>query len=387
MKAERRLYHHFLSEPVRRLQASQDEKRVRRFQDAGDEYCKVLAGLSEAEILGYEKRLGQYKDFLYRMYWLDKKPGLEPDLKVIFGESARCRVRVESNGWSPRLRLELTLISPEHSSTLEECLHAYEAYLRGVWMFMRPKGFAGKMMDFGLDELSSGMAHMACLVDEALTVAADGMGKLTELRELAQRVTEADLKRFRSSESYKPAIHECIMGNSLNERFQFTPMPLSLVWERMLLIGEDFQVYLNDVDSNGKCFHRREMGEALQLMSLAYGEDFLPLVFNLLDSATPDEIVEKASWWIEKKLAEGEAARDNLVRHQKPLTRTLTGADLYFLVEGRWPKYLFSPNVIGAHLAQIYLPSAVKLSDFSLEATTRKIEREEGGRPAWIRPR
>ena len=315
---------------------------MNRFQKAEELYQEKLARLSGVELNGYEKRLEQYKNFLFRMFWTDRKPGLEPEIKVTFGEHGRCVVSGRPEGWYFRGSLELNLIRPEHYSTLEECLHAYEAYSRGARNFLKPDGFAGKRLDFGLDELSSGMAHLACLVDEVLTAAAESMGKLAELSQLAKWVTETDIKRFWESGSYLPISHECIMGNSLNERFQFTPLPLSLIWERMLLMGEDFLVYLNDIDSKGKYFHRFEMGEALQLMSLAYGEDFLPLVFNLLDCATPEEMLKKAEWWIEKNLAGGREDMANLVRHQKPLTRTLVAEDFYFPVGEGWssPHYL-----------------------------------------------
>jgi len=361
------LPHRFDSEIVRREKRNTNPERLNSLLWANRIYDDMVSRLSLAERNRHQKRMEEYLRFVKRVYWSDFIKDLEPDVTVAYGESAFFSLLVERVRYSSgRPRLQFGLIRPEHISTQEEFLHAYESWSRREDWFVRPGGFAGNGNDFRLGELISGMTHCACFVDQSLTLGALRLGKLEYLREYAQTVTVRDTKMIQPFRHYKG-----IMGGILNERFQYSPVPLELLGEGLKTLGDDLEVYLNRIDSIGNQYPRFEMTEALQLLSLSYGENFLSLLFDLLDSTDANGAVDKAVGWIERDLAKGDSAVDNLVRHQVPLSHQLENEDLSFPVGDEFFSFL-SPDIRGTGHGTLPVPTEVCLTDFSSAVIGRR---------------
>ena len=358
--------HRFEPEIVRRDKRNKDARRLNSLLWANNKYDDIIRRLSPDERNRHQKRTEAYLRFIKRAYWTDFTKDLEPEVTVSYGESAFFSLRVEGVRYSGRPRLQFGLIRPEHISTQEEFLHAYESWSRREDWFLKPRGFAGNGNDFRLSELISGMTHCACFVDQSLTLGALRLGKLEYLREYAQTVTVRDAKKIQPFRHYKG-----IMGGILNERFQYSPVPLELLGEGLKTLEDDLEVYLNRIDSIGNQYPRFEMTEALQLLSLSYGENFLSLLFDLLDSTDANGAVDKAVRWIERDLAKGDSAVDNLVRHQVPLSRQLENEDLSFPVGDEFFSFL-SPDIRGTGHGTLPVPTEVCLTDFSSAVIGRR---------------
>ena len=146
---------------------------------------------------------------------------------------------------------------------------------------------------------------------------------------------------------------------------------MELLGEGLKTLGDDLEVYLNRIDSIGNQYPRFEMTEALQLLSLSYGENFLSLLFDLLDSTDANGAVDKAVGWIERDLAKGDSAVDNLVRHQVPLSHQLENEDLSFPVGDEFFSFL-SPDIRGTGHGTLPVPTEVCLTDFSSAVIGRR---------------
>lgn len=367
---KREVFHHFDREIVRRSKRNSDPDRLNSLLWVNNIYDETVLRLSLDERQRHQKRVTEYLCFIKKVYWTDFTKDLEPDVTVSYGESAFFSLQVERVRLAGRSHLQFGLIKPEHVSTQEELLHAYESCLRREDWYIAPGAFAGRRRDFGLSELISGMTHCVCFVDQALTLGAERIDKLAYLREYAQTITVRDVKKMQPFWNYKG-----IMGETLNERFQYSPVPLELLGEYLRTLEEDLDVYLNGIDSRGFQYPRSEMAEALQLLSLSYGENFLLLLFDLLDSTDADGAVDKAAKWIERDLVKGDSAIDNLVRHQVPLSRQLKNEDLFFPV-GEEFSNLLSPDVRLFRGGIVPVPSEVYLSDFSSAVIQRSRARQ-----------